>query len=209
MRELGMKADRGRSYAEIERESSALRARLAPGVAPHERLDMLKVLDRLEDVPARCRAGDITVHYTVGSLPDGCEGMTAFDAGMRAIVITLDCATYEDLLRGYCRPPFTAAHEVSHAYMHTNELVRMRLLPHLSMKRDTGHEIYFDTEWHADAGAGALLCPAAGIAALVREGRFDVPLAEVVAARYGVSQACAEVRIRTFHKLRGQGVTVR
>ena len=79
------------------------------------------------------------------------------------------------------RAGYFVAHELGHCVLHSGQLVRLAQMPtdqQAAFHRASGriaHKAFEDTEWQANAFAGALLMPAAGLAAFEREsGRVTV-----------------------------------
>lgn len=132
---------RRRSVDEIERLAKMVRQEL--GVAPGERLAMQPVLEfTLDDmVPGAFLA--VESDQTMG----GAEGRTDWHQP----IITLSAGTYAALSKSDPRARMTAAHELGHLLMHTQQPVHYY--------RSKARDPQLDPEWQANVFAAALLMP--------------------------------------------------
>jgi hypothetical protein len=132
---------RRRSVDEIERLAKMVRQEL--GVGPGDRLAMQPVLEFMLDdmVPDAYLA--VENDQTMG----GAEGRTDWHQP----VITLSAGTYVALTKSDPRARMTAAHELGHLLMHTQQPVYYY--------RSKARDQRVDPEWQANVFAAALLMP--------------------------------------------------
>lgn len=204
-RNLYLKVDRPQSYESLERFAVSFRNRVAPELPRAAPFPCLEVFEQLHSVATRTASGLVVqLDYEVRDLSEA--GRTHFEDDR--FVVALSKNTYEELLEDDHRARFTVCHEVGHAACHGDELVRMSCLPdrvhhaltRMSPKR---HPVYQDSEWQADAFAGALLMPACGINDLCKEiNRWPRPI-DLVRC-FNVSLSAAETRLRAFEKHHSQ-----
>jgi hypothetical protein len=201
----GVPAYRARSYAALERVARDVRDRVSPDTAVDEPLDSISLFERLDEYSVKVRGKSISLTYEVKNMPPGLEANARYVPEERLIVVALDQATYDELLRNGPRAVFTLAHEIGHAVLHTEELVDRALNPPdlSAMNRaQPTHKPYLDTEWQANGFAAALLMPARGLYALEeRGGDLD---AYVISEQYAVSMPAAEVRLKTYQSRKRQ-----
>lgn len=200
----GYRARSGRSYREIERCASRFRELLS--IPPTERLPVDVLFENLHLV--RLSIGDgrvVPLDYDV-SESAGREASTAYDPEFDRILVRLKPSVYDGLLRDDPRARFNVCHECGHAIMHPLEAMNLSSLDNgaaaLQRGKATGHRHFEDTEWQADAFAGALLMPARGLAAL-----GDGLATWRVMEAFGVSESCARIRLRVFESRRSELVT--
>jgi len=211
-RDPGYPADRGRGYQALERAALSVRGTVAknlpldqalPGIALFERLDLYRVTAEGKPLP---------LVSAVADLPRRVEALAMYDDQREELVVALAKATYEDLRderflqtgilvdTHLARARFTVAHEIGHAVLHANELVRLGRVPHRvhAMQRGSAaeHPTYLDTEWQADVFASAMLMPARGLAALEQE--VGELTADAIQRRFRVSYAAASTRAAIF-----------
>jgi len=199
----GYRADQARSYASIERIAKRLRAILAPGIGPMERLPSIRLFEHLNDYSVSAEGHAIPIDYaTKEHLPR--EGLTIFDSDDGMILVALRESTYLSLEREDPRARYTLAHEVGHAVLHPEELVRLGRIPHWEAAMHRGaapdHPPYLDTEWQANVLAAALLAPAEGLAMIEQRSRDLSPA--LVRGHFGVSWEAAEIRVKVFRSRR-------
>jgi predicted metalloprotease len=132
------------------------------------------------------------------------EGLTHWDSDARKIYVGLSEQTYGLLLDGHVRAKYTVAHELGHAILHTEQLIRLASLSRKSqaaLHRDNrgDHPAYLDTEWQANAFAGSLLMPADGIRSLIEDG-IAIAAARI-ARQYKVSTQAAHYRLMSYDKV--------
>ncbi len=199
----GYKADRGRTYGEIERVMRQIRAVLRPGCQPFEQLPIMDVFEHLHEHSVMTLSRAVSLDWGVVELPYGVEGRTRYDEDRDQIVIEISTQTYEGLENGHGRAIITVGHEISHAALHPDQLIRISQIPHaqMALARATGprHRHFEDTEWQANAGAVALTMPAEGLAYLERYGGLTPAR---VQAAFGVSASAAQNRINCFMQRR-------
>ncbi|GLQ93478.1 ImmA/IrrE family metallo-endopeptidase [Dyella acidisoli] len=99
----------------------------------------------------------------------------------RLVLIRED--VYEGALRGAGRDRFTMAHELGHLLLHTN----VGMARHVQKGTIPA---YRDSEWQANAFAGALLIPRFAV--------NDGPTIDQIMERCGVSRDAAEVQMKKY-----------
>ena len=202
----GLRADRGYSYQKLERRASKVREQLK--LSPTSAIDALLLFDGL-DIGVRTRGGrNIPIRGTVNELED-LEGFAKYDSERRTLEILASTTTYDWLEQDYPRGRFFIAHELGHCLLHTDQLVRLAQMP---TKKQTAlhygnqgatHEIYRDTEWQANAFAGAFLMPARGISVLEQE--YDDELCpSTIAEHFRVSIEAASYRLELYNERKNQ-----
>jgi hypothetical protein len=200
IRKCGIKTDRALSYAKLERAGRFIRNKLCPGITCTE--SMPNVFEDLEDHAVTCNGRSIPLTNDVVELPAGVEGRTRFNVEQQRLFIQLSTETYVGLTVHEGRARFTLFHEISHAYLHVRELLRLAELPHdeAALLRAGSHPNYYDSEWQANATSAAILMPAEGLAALEqRDGELTL---ENVVTTFNVSAISAEIRINIFNERR-------
>jgi Zn-dependent peptidase ImmA (M78 family) len=129
------------------------------------------------------------------------------DVGERgAIEVVLREDTYQSLRRDEARARFTFMHELAHARLHAEDLVRRGRLPHFhaSFRRAGGrpsHRTFQDTEWQANVWASAFLMPARELLHLEMSSQLRTPILQKI---FGVSAEAAAYRLATFLSRKGE-----
>ena len=203
-RVVGVRADYPYSYRKLERTATHVRQQL--NILPHEAIDPLKLFEGLDDILIDRRAGSpIPLRHGVISL-EYSEGYTKYDSERGVIEVLASEQTYEWLEQSYPRATYFVAHELGHCVLHTEQLIRLAHMPPTQLeglhRGEVMHKPYEDTEWQANAFAGALLMPAAGLLALEREVRSLT--ATKVSELFGVSKQAAGYRIDLYSKRRAE-----
>ena len=171
-RSVGVRADRGYSYRKLEMVAADVRVRL--DYPPTEAINSLLLFDGLDFEAWDGTGRDIPIHGSVIEL-NGSEGFAKYDSDRRVIEILASPETYNWLETGHPRGGFFVAHELGHCLLHTDQLVRLAKMPKAKQAalhrggEKVGHAAYQDTEWQANAFAGALLMPARGLMILEQE----------------------------------------
>lgn len=191
----GHKADKPESYASIERAARAARTALAPEVGPTGRLPGVALFERLGQFRVDCGMSMLPMKYDVRDI--ACEGETRFDPEAQAFLLSLSEGTYARLEEDEERARFTLPHEIGHLCLHSNLVYRLLTMPASSMKQGS-HPSYFDTEWQADAFAGAMLMPAQSLRSLIDKPDGDAR--RIIKRTFGVSGSAAEVRLRVVRE---------
>ena len=201
----GVRADRGYSYRKLEKIAAYVRDRL--GHSPTEAIDTLLLFDGL-DIEVRDGTGrHIPIHGSVIEL-NGSEGYAKYDGNRCVIEILASPETYGWLEKGCPRGGFFVAHELGHCLLHTDQLVRLAQTPkaeqtaHHRGGQEVGHETYQDTEWQANAFAGALLMPARGLLFLEQEHGELSP--DAIAEHFRVSAEAAGYRLELYNDRKEQ-----
>ena len=202
---VGLRADRGYSYQKLEKITTYVRGRL--GYSPTEAINTLWLFDGL-DVEVRDGTGwDIPIHGSVIEL-NGSEGYAKYDGDRRVIEILASPETYDRLEQGHPRGGFFVAHELGHCLLHTDQLVRLAQMPKAQQAalhrggQEVGHEAYRDTEWQANAFAGALLMPAQGLLILEQEHGELSPA--IIIEHFHVSAEAAGYRLELYNDRKEQ-----
>ncbi len=196
----GLKAHVGRSYAEIE--DIARRTRDYFGVGEGA-ADCLRLFEHLHEMHVPTNKGLVPVTWAVADHQLPSEGLTAFrpDLGPDGhLEMFLREDVYQDLRSHQPRARFTFAHELGHVVLHAQDLVAngqvdryCTALPRASPRRH--HKVWDDTEWQANAFAGAFLMPARELDRLYMIGKLND---RTVAKTYIVSSSAAQTRIDVF-----------
>ena len=197
---VGVRADRGYSYRKLEKVAAYVRDRLE--YSPTEAISTLLLFDGL-NIKVRDRSGrDLPIHGSVIEL-NGSEGFAKYDGDRRVIEILASPETYDWLETGHPRGGFFVAHELGHCLLHTDQLVRLAQMPKVkqaSLHRggeEIGHETYRDTEWQANAFAGALLMPVQGLVILEQEHGELSP--DIIVEHFHVSTEAAGYRLELYN----------
>jgi hypothetical protein len=193
----GYKAPRALSYRTVEDHAAWFRTRL--GLPLDQPLPAgIQLFERLGDLQIRVDGRTIEVAPHVEPIPR--EGLTRYREDPERFEVVLREDTYERL-EGSDDPRarFTVFHEIGHLVEHPRLLLQMSEIPHAEralMRGRTEHAAFYDTEWQANAFAGALLIPAAGLRKLPSHAL--VPWQ--IATDYRCSQQCATIRLELYRK---------
>lgn len=198
----GIRADRKRSYFSIEQDACDRRRLLELG--PLDRFDARSFFDEvLPDSTVECRSGVVTLREAVEDCAQ--EGMTRWNAESGVIEVALSGDTYECLQRDQVRARSTVAHELGHAYLHTDQILGlsgMSLTSQAALHRERNpHDACQDTEWQANAFGSAVLVPAEGVLKLFT--RLHRHSESEIAEMFGVSLELAHYRILTYERSLG------
>lgn len=195
------------SYGQIETIAWSVRSALLPKLSETGAVPGVTLFESLDRISVERRDGStIPLNYGVGRLPGNFEAWTRHDAGRGEILIVLDEMTYGRLRGSNPRALFTLAHEIGHAVLHVDDLVRLSRMAHDISRPATGaaldHEIFRDTEFHANAFAAAFLMPAVGLAVLER--RAQRLTTELIRDTFHVSPSAAEIRRDVYGERRDE-----
>src|SRR5258708_5491504 len=153
----GMRADRGRSYSDIEKLAVAFRRYIDPNLMPDRPAPGIPLFEGLDQLS-----------FDVGGEVMHLESAVNNDLGPAAlaearyingkIVVTLTEETYLELERGAGRARFTFYHELGHVLLHGVLLKRLSVLPvgDVALSRGTAHKPFENTEWQANALSAAV-----------------------------------------------------
>jgi hypothetical protein len=195
----GLKADRGRSYREIERIAARWRQEL--GYAPLAAFDARQFFEfEVANLKLATRDGEIDVLNHVQPCSE--EGLTLWNTDDSQLELILSEVSYRDLQDGMSRPRFTVCHEFGHAVLHTDELVRLAGLSierQAAMYREREHSKCYDSEWQANAFAAAILMPAEGVSLL--ESKYGYVSEDLVADQFLTSILAARYRLESMTKV--------
>ena len=201
----GVRADRGYSYRKLEKIGSYVRDQL--DCSPTEAINTLLLFDGLDIEVQDGTDRDIPIRGSVIELKDS-EGYTKYDRDRRVIEMLASPKTYEWLEKGYPRGGYFVAHELGHCLLHTAQLVRLAQMPKAQLAafhrggQEVAHEAYQDTEWQANAFAGALLMPARGLLILEQEHGELSPA--IIAEHFHVSDEAAGYRLELYNDRKEQ-----
>jgi hypothetical protein len=202
----GFRADRGLSYKKLETIARDHRGNLAPGVALDGALPCLRVIDRLDEMSVQTKHGPVQLDFGVADLPVNVEGQTRYDAGANKIVVELSERTYRALERDDPRARVTVGHEVGHAYLHADLLLRWGMIPlhevRLFRLTEPPHPHYLDTEWQANSFGITLLMPARGI--MLLEKRLGRLSEQDIQKAFGVSREAARIRLAHYQQRKAE-----
>lgn len=196
----GVRADKSYSYRALEKMAAYVRRELK--LSSDGAINPLELFEGLDDIRIVNRAGmSIPLRHGVVSLEDS-EGYAKFDAEKKVIEVLAAERVYTWLEEGYPRATYFVAHELGHCVLHTDQLVRLARMPTSEQaafhRGKVQHAAYEDTEWQANAFAGALLMPASGLLVLERE-RGGLCIADL-SERFGTSNEAASYRLENFTK---------
>lgn len=195
----GLKADKGRSYREIEHVAGRWRRQL--GYEPLQSFDAARFFEfEMGDIQLPTRNGQVELYNHVQSCAE--EGLTRWDQDEQRLEMVLSEGSYVDLNNGLARPKFTVCHEFGHAVLHTDELVRLAGLTiarQAAMYREREHSKCYDSEWQANAFAAAILMPAEGIRIL--EEKYDYVGEDLIAQHFETSIQAARYRLESIKRL--------
>ena len=202
---VGVRADCGYSYRELEKAAAHVRDSL--DYSPTEAINTLLLFDGL-DIEVQDGTGqDIPIRGAVIEL-NGSEGFAKYDGDRHVIEILASPQTYDWLETGHPRGGFFVAHELGHCLLHTDQLVRLAQMPKAKQAalhrggEEVGHETYRDTEWQANAFASALLMPAQGLLILEQEHGELSP--DIVVEHFHVSAEAAGYRLELYNDRKKQ-----
>jgi len=181
-------------------EEKAAGVRVAMDLDPLLPLPGVELFERVRRYHVQVGNEPIPLTYGVEEeIEQNALACATYDAENKEIALVLSAASYAELERGHGRARFSVAHELGHAALHADKLVQLTKLDHhrrAMMRSDTAATpVYRDSEWQANAFAGAILMPAPGLEWLYLRGRLSV---KDLSAMYKVSWSCAERRIKTF-----------
>lgn len=202
---VGVRADRGYSYRKLEKRADYVRDRL--NYSPTDAIDTLRLFDGLGMEVRDGTGRDIPIHGAVIDL-NGSEGYAKYDGDRHVIEILASPETYDWLEKGHPRGGFFVAHELGHCLLHTDQLVRLAQMPKAQQAalhrggEGVGHKAYEDTEWQANAFAGALLMPARGLLILEQEhGKLSQ---DIITEHFPVSAEAAGYRLELYNDRKEQ-----
>lgn len=202
----GVRADRPQSYQSVEKVASHVRHLIAPEVPVNKALPGQVLFENLHKYVVKVGGKVTEWEPAVEAMSPGIEGATRYDAPRNKIVISLSEATYEALEQDNRRARFSFAHEVGHAALHHQELMRSGSIAHQMAALYRGealpHNKCMDTEWQANAFAAALLMPAVGLAEV--EEMHGALTDVLVSTCFKVSMPAARYRIEHFEARREQ-----
>lgn len=190
-----------RSYADIEHQMALVRRCLAPDSMPGDALDGLTIFESLGRFAVSVDGVEIRLAYRVCEDKPFVEGETRFDAPHSEIEVSLTNSSYKALAersKGMHRAKFCLGHELSHAVLHTRlvcQLGGMSPDDARTLRRETPHPPYEDSEWQANAGAAAFWMPADALDDMRARGWLSVWM---VARRFNVSYEAARNRLNVF-----------
>lgn len=205
-------ADIPRGHAKLERAAAA--ARRLVGLALTDPVDPFDVLVGLRGMRLRAGGAVYPLDYHVGELASGVEAKTHFRGDApplreSSVEIMMSNKTFADLEAGHPRALFSLLHELGHAVLHTNEVVRLSAIPHetaaLLRGRFTDLKPYEDVEWQANVFASCYLMPALLLANLEVKGQL---CPESLCQWYGASKESATARVSTFRQRRQELMAV-
>ena len=201
----GVRADRGHSYRSLEKIASYVRDQL--NCSPMESIDAMRLFDGLDIEVQDGKGLNIPIRGGVTELKDT-EGYSKYDRDRRVLEILASPKTYAWLEKGYPRGRYFVAHEMGHCLLHTDQLVRLAQLPKAKLAalhwggQEVAHEAYRDSEWQANAFAGALLMPAHGLQILEHvHGELSQ---DIIAEHFHVSAKAAGYRLKMYNDRKQQ-----
>ena len=201
----GVRADSGYSYERLEKIAAYVRDRL--DCPPTEPINTQLLFDGL-DIEVQDGTGrDIPIRGGVIKLKDS-EGYSKYNRDRCVIEILASPETYDRLENGHPRGGFFVAHELGHCLLHTDQLVRLAQMPKAQQaalhrgRLEVAHEAYEDTEWQANAFAGALLIPARGL--LILERKHGELSPAIIAEHFHVSTEAAGYRLELYNDRKEQ-----
>lgn len=198
----GIRADQKQSYYSIEHAANMLRRELS--LRPLDQFDALMFFDQiLPEMSVKSRSGEIALREVLDECSS--EGCTRWNSDESVMEVVLSGETYALLRHGHVRARSTVAHEIGHARLHTDQIIRlggMSLISQVAFHRERNpHEACQDTEWQANAFGSALLMPAEGVERLF--GRLGRESANTLTEHYCVSLESATYRIGTYRRALG------
>jgi Zn-dependent peptidase ImmA (M78 family) len=200
----GVCADQKYSYRKLESIAAHVREQL--NFTDDQAIDPLRLFEDLHCI--RIQQGNgrmIPLRGGVIELEDS-EGYTWYDGKKKVIEILASARTYKRLEEGRPRAGYFVAHELGHCVLHSDQLVRLAQMPTNQQaafhRGRIGHKPFEDTEWQANAFAGALLMPARGIAGLEQD--YRVVTLSLMMDQFGVSRQAASYRLDLFETRRDE-----
>ena len=197
----GIRADRGYSYQKLERVAAYVREQL--DFSPSDAINALELFEGLDDIVVQSRAKqEIPLRASVTGIEDS-EGFARYDSDLHVIEVLASARTYHWLEKRHPRAGYFVAHELGHCVLHTDQLVRLARMPvaeQAAFHRGgevARHEAYRDTEWQANAFAGALLMPARGLLILEQDEKLSP---SEIAAHFHVSAQAASYRLDRYQR---------
>lgn len=191
------------SYSGIERRAERFRAKALPDLDMSDPVPGHQLFSRIGRLRVAHGDRSIPLEYAVNELPQGTEGMALYDRDQDCIVVALSACTYDALERNEPRAVQTLGHELGHAILHTDVLVRMGRAPHrvaaLMREARPQHKFCEDTEWMANAFSAALLAPARALSALELVEELSV---DALQTRFNLSVQGARNRLNVYQKYR-------
>jgi hypothetical protein len=190
-------------------EASAAAVRRALGYDPLAALPGWRLFERVGQCAVTSSTGKkLALTYDVPPIIEGdALACTTYEEDENAIVIALSEASYADLEAENGRARFSLCHELGHAVLHADTLIRITRIDHsrLPMLRtQTETPAFRSSEWQANVFAGAILVPGPGLVCLEESGRLTP---QGIRAMYNVSIQAAEKRIETFSRYRADVVS--
>jgi Zn-dependent peptidase ImmA (M78 family) len=200
----GVRADEKLSYRKLENFAAYVRQQV--GFTPEAAIDPLRLFEDLHNLQITRKDGIVIPLWGHVSSMENSEGYARYDRERKVIEIVASERSYEWLEEGHPRASYFVAHELGHCLMHTDQLIRLAQMPSNQQaafhRGQTGHKIFEDTEWQANAFASALLMPARGLAAI--EQQYGQITARLLVDQFGVSNEAAGYRLDLFLKRRGE-----
>lgn len=200
----GVSADRKHSYHSFENIASYVRQQL--NFTPDEAINPLRLFEGMHEICISKSDGTrIPLGYGVITLEDS-EGYARYDKNRKLIEILASNESYTKLETNHPRAAYFVAHELGHCILHTDQLIRLAQMPSNQQaafhRLRNNHQAFEDTEWQANAFAGALLMPARSIASIEQEyGYLD---ASSIVNKFGVSPEAARYRLELFRTRRDE-----
>jgi Zn-dependent peptidase ImmA (M78 family) len=158
----GVRADEKLSYRKLENFAAYVRQQV--GFTPEAAIDPLRLFEDLHNLQITRKDGIVIPLWGHVSSMENSEGYARYDGERKVIEIVASERSYEWLEEGHPRASYFVAHELGHCLMHTDQLIRLAQIPSNQQaafhRGQTGHKIFEDTEWQANAFASALLMPA-------------------------------------------------
>ena len=191
-----------RGYQRIEKIAKGVRKTL--GFDLTGRLPGLKIFNSLGQYRVSLDSGQsIKMTYDVQDLEPGIEAEARYELHCGELVVVLTEETYVDLENDVPRARFSLFHEIGHAVMHPNELVKLSRIPRnlaaLHRGGFTHLRPFENVEWQANAFAAALSMPALGLERLLKVDRLE---AGFVQEEFQASATSAAIRIDNFQQRR-------
>jgi Zn-dependent peptidase ImmA (M78 family) len=195
----GVRSDNKFSYRKLEAFATYVRQELK--FAPGQAIDALRLFEDLHEISITKSDGKvIPLRGGVIAVEDS-EGYTRYDRQHQVIEILASESIYHRLENQHPRAGYFVAHELGHCVLHTDQLVRLAKMPTNQQaafhRGREDHKPFEDTEWQANAFAGALLMPARGIAALEQD--YRQLTTSLIVDQFGVSNEAAGYRLNLYN----------